>query len=116
MTNQTVSRMQRAVWDVVLTIILLVAALAILLVSAFFDLFAVAFTDYCPEPCHAGAGVAVVFTVWVCTLVVALLGIVVSIIRLVRGRRAWWIALIALVLVIVGSVAAFWLYAAIVSY
>jgi hypothetical protein len=116
MTNQTVARVQRVVWDVVLTIILLVATLAILLASAFFDFIAVAFTDYCPEPCHAGAGVAVVFTVWVCMAVIALIGIIVSIIRLVRGRRAWWIALIALGLIIVGSVAAFWLYATIVSY
>jgi uncharacterized BrkB/YihY/UPF0761 family membrane protein len=116
MTNEAAAALQRAVWDVVLTIILLVATFVILFVSAFFDLFAVAFTDYCPEPCHAGAGVAVVFTVWICSAVVFLVGAVFSIIRLVRRRRAWWCALVTLVLVIAGSIAAFWLYASIVNY
>lgn len=108
--------MQRAVWDVVLTIILLVATFLILVVSAVFDLFAVAFTDTCPEPCHAGAGVAVVFTVWICSGVVALVGTIASIIRLVRRRRAWWVALATMLLVMVGSIAAFWLYASIIGY
>jgi hypothetical protein len=116
MTNQRVASVQRVVWDVVLTIILLVATFVVLVVSAFFDLFAVAFTDYCPEPCHAGAGVAVVFTVWICSGVLALVGTIVSIIRLARRRRAWWFALATLLLVIIGSIAAFWLYAGIVSY
>jgi hypothetical protein len=107
---------QRVVWDFVLTIILLIATGVILLVAAFFDFFAIAFTDYCPEPCHAGAGVAVVFTVWISTAVIALVGAIFSIVRLVRHRRAWWFALGTLLLVIIGSVAAFWLYAGIVGY
>lgn len=116
MTKVVASPLQRAVWDVVLTIVLLVATLVVLLVSAFFDLFAIAFTDSCPEPCHAGAGIAVVFTVWICSGVLALVGTVVSIIRLVHRRRAWWFALAGLVVVIGGSIAAFWLYAGIVGY
>jgi hypothetical protein len=116
MANPKVATVQRVVWDVVLTIILLVATFIVLVVSAFFDLFAVAFTDYCPEPCHAGAGVAVVFTVWICSGVLALVGTIVSIIRIARRRRAWWFALATLLLVIVGSIAAFWLYASIVGY
>jgi uncharacterized BrkB/YihY/UPF0761 family membrane protein len=116
MTNSAAARVQRAVWDVVLTIILLVASFVVLLVSAFFDLFAIAFTDYCPEPCHAGTGIAAVFTIWICAAIVALVGVVISIVRLTRRRRAWWVALIALVLVIVGSIGAFWLYASIINY
>jgi hypothetical protein len=116
MTNQSVATVRRVLWDVVLTVILLVATAVILFVSAFFDLFAVAFTDYCPEPCHAGAGVAVVFTVWICSGVIALVGTIFSIVCLVRRRRAWWVALATMVLVILGSVAAFWLYAGIVAY
>lgn len=79
--------MRHVAWDIVLTILLLVATLAILLVSALFDLFAVAFTDDCPEACHADAGVAVVFTVWICSVGVALIGIVVSIISLLGLRH-----------------------------
>ena len=116
MTNPAVTTVRRALWDVVLTVIVLGASFVVLLVSAFFDLFAIAFTDYCPEPCHAGAGVAVVFTVWICSGVIALVGTVISIIRLVRRRRAWWFALASLLLVIAGSVAAFWLYAGIIGY
>ena len=108
--------MKRAVWDLVLTIILLVGSFAVLLVSAFFDLFAIAFTDHCPQPCQAGTGIAAVFTVWSCSAIVALVGAIVSIVRLNRRRRAWWIALIALVLVIAGGIGAFWLYASIISY
>jgi hypothetical protein len=115
MANQPLATVQRVIWDVVLTIILLVATFIVLVVSAFFDLFAVAFTDYCPEPCHAGAGIAVVFTVWICSGVLALVGTIVSIIRLARRRRAWWFALATLLLVIVGSIAAFWLYASIIG-
>ena len=115
MTKVVASPLQRAVWDVVLTIVLLISTLAVLLASAFFDFIAIAFTDTCPEPCHAGAGVAVVFTVWISSAVLALIGIVVAILRLVRRRRAWWCAAIALALVIAGSIAAFWLYAGIVS-
>ena len=116
MTKTGTVALQRAVWDVVLTIILVVATFFILIVSAFFDLFAVAFTDTCPEPCHAGAGIAVVFTVWISSGVLALVGTIVSIIRLVRRRRAWWIALATMLLVMVGSIAAFWLYAGIIGY
>jgi uncharacterized BrkB/YihY/UPF0761 family membrane protein len=115
MTNGAAT-VKRVVWDVVLTIILLVATFIVLLVSAFFDLFAIAFTDYCPEPCHAGTGIAAVFTIWICSAILALVGAIVSIVRLTRRRRAWWIAGIALALVIVGSVGAFWLYASIISY
>lgn len=116
MTREAAPTLQRVVWDVALTIILLVATFVVLVVSAFFDFFAIAFTDYCPEPCHAGAGIAVVFTVWICLAVIALLGTIVSITRLARRRRACWIAVAALMLVIVGSIAAFWLYASIINY
>ena len=116
MSNQAVVAVQRAVWDVVLTIVLLIATFVVLVVSAFFDLFAVAFTDYCPEPCHAGAGVAVVFTVWICSFVIAAVGSIVSIVRIVRRRRAWWCDLATVILVMIGSVGAFWLYSSIVGY
>jgi hypothetical protein len=84
-------------------------------VSARRYLWTVAFTDYCPEPCHVGTGIAAVVTVWAIVAVITVLGTTLSIVRLLR-RRAWIFALATLVLVIVGSIAAFWLYAGIVGY
>jgi uncharacterized BrkB/YihY/UPF0761 family membrane protein len=115
MTNPIVARVQRAVWDLVLTIILLVATFVGLVVSGFFDLFLFAFTDYCPEPCHADQGIGAVFVVLICMAIVALAATIFSIFRLVRRRRAWWIALIALVVDIAGAIVAFVLYTTIVG-
>jgi uncharacterized BrkB/YihY/UPF0761 family membrane protein len=115
MTNPTVARVQRAVWDLVLTIVLLVATFVGLVVSGFFDLFLFAFTDYCPEPCHADQGIGAVFVVLIGMAVVALAATIFSIFRLVRRRRAWWVALIALVVDIVGAILAFVLYTTIVG-
>jgi Kef-type K+ transport system membrane component KefB len=115
MTNPTVVRVQRAVWDLVLTIILLVATFVGLVVAGFFDLFLVAFTDYCPEPCHAGQGISAVLVVLICMAAVALAATIFSIYRLVHRRRAWWVALIALLVDIAGAVLAFVLYASIVG-
>jgi uncharacterized BrkB/YihY/UPF0761 family membrane protein len=118
MTNGAPVAAKRAVWDVVLTIILLVLTGVTLLVSAFADLFALAFTDYCPASCNSGAGVAVVLVVWLVSAAVALAGMIFSIVRLRRHRhrRAWWISLITLAAVITGGVAGFWLYTVIVGY
>lgn len=107
--------MQRAVWDLVLTIILLVATFVTLVVSAIFDVFIFAFTDVCPEPCHVDQGITIVFIVFIGMGVIALGATIFSIVRLVRRRRAWWVALAALVLVIIGGVAAFVLYTSIIG-
>jgi uncharacterized BrkB/YihY/UPF0761 family membrane protein len=115
MPNQSVTRVQRVVWDIVLTIILLVATFITLLVSAFFDVFIFAFTDYCPEPCHADQGITTVFVVFIGMGVIALGATILSIFRLVRRRRAWWVALAARVLVIIGGIVAFVLYTSIVG-
>ena len=115
MTNPTAARVQRAVWDLVLTIILLVATFVGLGVSGFFDVFLFEFTDYCPEPCHADQGISAVFVVLICMATVALAATIFSIFRLVRRRRAWWVALIALVVDIVGAILAFVLYTTIVG-
>ena len=115
MTNPTLAKVQRAVWDIVLTIILLVATFVTLVVSAFFDLFIFAFTDYCPQPCHADQGITTVFAILIGMGAIALGATIFSIFRLVRRRRAWWIALIGLVLVGIGGVLAFVLYAVIIG-
>ncbi len=108
---------QRAIWDVVLTIILLVFSLGGLVTAGFFDLFIVAFTDYCPTACQAnlGTAVAVVLTILIGSAVVVVVAAIVSIVLLVKRRRGWWVALIALLVVIAGAVAGIWSYAALTA-
>jgi hypothetical protein len=115
MTNPTVAKVQRVVWDLVLTIILLVATFLTLVISAFFDIFIFAFTDVCPAPCHVDQGIATVFVVLACMAAVTLAATVFSIIRLIRRRQAWWVALTALVLVGIGGILAFVLYTSIIG-
>jgi hypothetical protein len=116
MTNDVTPAVRPVVWDRVLTIVLLVVAFLSLLVSALADLFLVAFTDYCPDPCHIDVGVPVVFLVWIVSAVVVIAGTVFSIVRLRRRSRAWWVALATLAIVTGGGVAAFLLYTSIVGY
>jgi hypothetical protein len=116
MTNGAPVTAKRAVWDVVLTIILLVMTAVTLLVSAFADLFALAFTDDCPDTCNIGGGVAVVAVVWFVCAGLALAATVMSIVRLRHHLRAWWIALVALAVVTIGGIVAFWLYTVMVGY
>ena len=116
MTSQPSTTAPRAVWDLVLTIVFLVADLVALVVSGTLDFFAFAFTDYCPAPCRAGDGIAVVLITMLCLGAVFVGGAVWCIIRLVRRRRTWWIALAMLVVQIGGGIVAFWIYAGFVNY
>lgn len=116
MTTAIQRNPQRVIWDLVLTIVLLVADLVALVVSGILDFFAFAFTDYCPAPCHAGDGITVVLITMLCLGAVFVAGGAWCIVRLVRRRRAWWIALGMLVVQIGGGIAAFWIYAGFVNY
>jgi uncharacterized BrkB/YihY/UPF0761 family membrane protein len=101
----------RAGWDIALSIILLAIALVGLAISAFGQLFIAAFTDYCPPAtCHVDQGIGEVFAVYGVVSVLLVVSIVLTIVFLVTRRRAWWIALIGLVIVIVGAITAFVLY------
>jgi uncharacterized BrkB/YihY/UPF0761 family membrane protein len=115
MTSEPVPKRVRPVWDIVVTIILLVLTIGTLGVSVFADLFLAAFTDYCPDPCHVDAGLGAVQAVWIICAAVALLATVASILLLVFRRRAWWVALVGWVLVLAGSVIAVALYMNIVG-
>lgn len=111
---QTVAKQvrQRAVWDVALTIVLLVLANAAFLVGAIFALFSVAFIDTCPAGCDANVAVSSQIATGAILAFVGLLGTVLSIVLLVRRRRAWWLALATLLLIVVGWIVGFVLYAA----
>lgn len=116
MTSPTAPR-PRAVWDIVLSIVFLVAAVVTALIGAVSQVFILAFTDYCPPAtCHIDQGTNSVFATWIVIAVVLLVSIVLTIVLLVRRRRAWWVALIGLVLVIIGAIVGFVMYITAVGY
>lgn len=59
-------------------------------VAAFFGLFFMAFTDYCPPAtCHIDAGVNAMAAGFIAAAVIGIAGTVMTIIRLVARRPAW---------------------------
>jgi uncharacterized BrkB/YihY/UPF0761 family membrane protein len=106
----------RKVWDVVLSIILLVFTLGAFVIGAFLTVFALAFTDNCPpETCDSDLAVNSVFTVGIVIALCDLVATIVVIVLLVLRRRAWWLAALALLLTIVGWIVGFALYVAAVT-
>ena len=110
---QTVARQlrPRKAWDVALSIVLLVLSYAGFLVGCLLAVFSVAFIDYCPEPCHAGAAAGAQVVAGIAIAIVALLGTIATIVLIVVRRRAWWVAGATLLLVVVGWIAGFIGYA-----
>jgi uncharacterized BrkB/YihY/UPF0761 family membrane protein len=108
---------QRAVWDIILSVVFLVLAVGGALVGAVSQVFILAFTDYCPQTtCHINEAVNSVFVTWAVIAVVLLASIVATIVRLIRRRRGWWVALIGAVVVYVGALVGFVLYVSAVGY
>lgn len=116
MTSPIVPR-RRAAWDIVLSVVFLVAAALTAVVGGFLQLFVFAFTDDCPPAtCHIGEATTSVFATWAIVAILFVASIVVTIILLVSRRRAWWVAAIGLLVVIVGGIVAFILYSGAVGY
>lgn len=89
------------VWDIALSIVVLVIGAVVLMVSAFVDLFSAAFIGVCPaRTCSAGAAVASLGISWFAMFVILIVATVVAILMMVRRRRCWWVTVLALVLVI----------------
>jgi uncharacterized BrkB/YihY/UPF0761 family membrane protein len=108
---------RRAVWDIVLSIVFLAVGTLTALVGGFFQLFIFAFTDDCPPAtCHIDQATTDVFATWAIVAVVFLAAIVLTIVLLAQRRRAWWVALIGLIAVVVGGIVGFILYAGAVGY
>jgi hypothetical protein len=111
---QTVAKQvrPRKVWDIALSIVLLVCNYVAFLVGALFAVFSVAFIDYCPEPCSATDAAGSQATVGVVLASVALLATILTIVLLVVRRRAWWVPAASLLIIIVGWIVGFAFYAA----
>jgi hypothetical protein len=105
------------VWDIVVSIVLMVVAALTALVGGFLQLFVFAFTDDCPPAtCHIDQATNDIFTTWAIVGFVFVASIVVTIVLLVKRRRGWWVAMIGLLAVIAGGVVAFALYSTAVGY
>ncbi|AEV75443.1 hypothetical protein MycrhN_4963 [Mycolicibacterium rhodesiae NBB3] len=85
--------------DIAASTVVLVLTALLLAVAGFFGLFSLAFLDSCPpESCSVeGAVTAVMFGVGA-ALAVGLVGLVVTVVRLVRRKRGWPVAVATLAL------------------
>ena len=107
---------RRKIWDVALSIVLLMFTIGSFLIGAVFSLLGFAFTDNCPPAtCDVQAGTSIVFTMGISIAVFDLLATIGTIALLVVRFRAWWLAALALVATIVGWIVSFALYGAAIS-
>lgn len=91
--------------DIAVSVVLLVLTALFLAASAFFGLFSLAFLDSCPpESCSVeGAVTAVMFGVGA-ALAIGVLGLIITVVQLVRRKRGWPFAGATLVLCAVAVV------------
>jgi hypothetical protein len=91
-------RRPRAVWDLWLTIALLLVAVLVDVVVSFFAVFLVFASDACVSSCDSGL-MSIGFLIAIALPTVALvLGIIAAILLLVFRRRAFWIPLVVIAL------------------
>ena len=89
----------RARGDLVISVVALVLTVLLGAAAAVMGLFSLAFLDYCPpETCSADGAVTAVGTALMVAFVVGLIGLVVTIVALVRRSLAWPFAVGTLVL------------------
>jgi hypothetical protein len=80
----------RAQGDLVISIVALVLVVLLGAAAAVMGLFSLAFLDYCPpENCSVDGAVTAVGTALMIAFVVGLIGLVVTIVALVRRSLAW---------------------------
>ncbi|MBW4033183.1 MAG: hypothetical protein HIU88_11060 [Acidobacteria bacterium] len=111
---QTVAKQvrQRAIWDVALSIALLVVSNGSFLIGAIFAMVGVGFSQACSAGCNTGSVAGILFATGAILAFVGLLGSILTIVALVRRRRAWWIALTTVIVIAVGWIAGFLVSAA----
>ena len=109
----TLVRTEHQTRNVVLSIVFIVATLVFLVVGSLVDFIALVFTDNCPPAtCNVDHAVSSVVAAILVAAVIALLGIVFTIIWLVRRIQAWPFALVSAVLVVIALVLGALLYSA----
>jgi hypothetical protein len=104
-------------WDIAVSIGILLLSGGFLVIAAVIDLFSAALVANCPvRTCSAGAAVASLGISWFVMFLLVTIGAVLTIISLLRRHRSWWIALLALVLVVAVWIIGFVLYSQAVNH
>ena len=117
MTETIATRRPLLVWDIAVSMAVLLTGAGFLVVAAVIDLFSAVLVGRCPvATCSAGAAVASLGISWFVMFLLLIMGNVLTIVSLVRHRRAWWIALLTLVLVAAAWITGFVLYSQAVSH
>ena len=117
MTDTIATRRPLLVWDIAVSIAVLLIGGGFLVVAGVIDLFSAALVGRCPvTTCSAGAAVASLGISWFVMFLWLIMGNVLTIVSLVRRRQAWWIALLTLVLVAAVWITGFVLYSQAVSH
>ncbi|MFB1298934.1 hypothetical protein ACAG24_025865 [Mycobacterium sp. pW049] len=76
--------------DVAISIVTLLLMVVLVAATAFFGLFSLAFLDHCPpSTCSVDGAVNAVFTSLLAAAGIAVVGIVVTIVALIRRKTAW---------------------------
>ena len=105
---------RRALWDIVVSIVALVFSCAVFFIGAVFSVFGVAFAQDCSS-CNTGPASGGLIALAAALAFVALIGTIVTIVLQVFRRCSWWVALATLLLVIVGWIVGFAVFAGAVS-
>ena len=117
MTETIATRRPLLVWDIAVSMAVLLTGAGFLVVAAVIDLFSAVLVGRCPvATCSAGAAVASLGISWFVMFLLLIMGNVLTIVSLVRHRQAWWIALLTLVLVAAAWITGFVLYSQAVSH
>jgi hypothetical protein len=84
------SKPPRSVTDLWVSIAVLVLTVLMGGVGAVFGLFSLAFLDYCPpESCSVDGAVTAVMTALLIAAVVGIIGLIITVVQLVRRKPAW---------------------------
>ncbi len=111
MTQPAPTRRPILVWDIAVSAAVLLIGVGFLVVAGVIDLISLAFVGNCPaRTCSAGAAVGSLAVSWFVMFLLLIIGAVLTIVTLVRRRQAWWIALLAIVLVVAVWITGFVLY------
>lgn len=81
---------QRSVADMVVSIVVLLLTVLFGAAAAFFGVFSLAFLDHCPpETCSVDGAVEAVFMSLAAAAGIGLVGLIVTVVQLIRRKTAW---------------------------